>query len=482
MCASLSGGLALPVVAEACGGCFAPPDVPQVVTDHRMVLSISTTRTTLWDQFQFSGSPEDFSWILPVHYSEGMEVAVGSDTFVNALANLSAPSLAYPSLPWPPCPSRPYCGPWGASYDAAAAPQDAFAPPPSDAPPPVTVLREAVAGPYEVRVIRGTDPMEIRNWLRTNGYAVPAAISPVIDFYTEQRMDFIAMRLRPMKGINRIAPIRVSFPGTMFTLPLRMIAAGVADRVGLSLLVLAQGRMEASNFPNDQYTDDDFTFDWSRPNAWNPIEEFNRSFTTRSAAQGGRAWLTESSDDVSRARFAFITMPPPRPDAGADAGLNDANPSDDVRVAFDGLGDSARLTRLRADLLGRMLDRDLNLRASDLPRRGTVYQYGHQTNVPPPPVCENGARYDPQQQRFVGGTPWPACDGGYSTPWETPDGGYLPPTETPDGDIAASPMYPDDSRASCSVAAPASRSSYTWWVAVLALAVTSYVRRRRARR
>ena len=29
---------AVPGIADACGGCFAPPQTVQVVTDHRMVL------------------------------------------------------------------------------------------------------------------------------------------------------------------------------------------------------------------------------------------------------------------------------------------------------------------------------------------------------------------------------------------------------------------------------------------------------------
>ncbi|MEO6572799.1 MAG: hypothetical protein ABIP89_03090, partial [Polyangiaceae bacterium] len=34
--------------ASACGGCFAPPESDSVVTDHRMVLSVSPQQTTLY--------------------------------------------------------------------------------------------------------------------------------------------------------------------------------------------------------------------------------------------------------------------------------------------------------------------------------------------------------------------------------------------------------------------------------------------------
>jgi hypothetical protein len=34
---------------------------PQVVTDHRMVLSVNATQTTLWDQFRYAGQASDFA-------------------------------------------------------------------------------------------------------------------------------------------------------------------------------------------------------------------------------------------------------------------------------------------------------------------------------------------------------------------------------------------------------------------------------------
>lgn len=47
----------------------------------------------------------------------------------------------------------------------------------------VTVLREEVVGPYAVAIVRGTSGMRLREWLRVDGYSVPAAVEPVIDYY-----------------------------------------------------------------------------------------------------------------------------------------------------------------------------------------------------------------------------------------------------------------------------------------------------------
>jgi hypothetical protein len=48
--------------AAACGGCFGPPtEKNDVVTDHRMVLSVSPQQTTLYDQIRYSGQPSAFA-------------------------------------------------------------------------------------------------------------------------------------------------------------------------------------------------------------------------------------------------------------------------------------------------------------------------------------------------------------------------------------------------------------------------------------
>src|SRR6202043_3296116 len=62
---------ALAVMAErdasACGGCFHPPTQSQSdITDERMLLSVSTLQTTLYDQIRYSGTPSSFAWVLPI--------------------------------------------------------------------------------------------------------------------------------------------------------------------------------------------------------------------------------------------------------------------------------------------------------------------------------------------------------------------------------------------------------------------------------
>ncbi|MFO0629083.1 MAG: DUF2330 domain-containing protein [Polyangiales bacterium] len=362
------------VDARACGGCFHQPSPTsvQVVTDHRMVFAVSDRRTILWDQFAFSGRAEEFTWILPIRDGSMASVELSDPRFMQALDNLSAPRV----LSAPPRPSR-FCGGGGgfsfggsasATRDSAGA-----APPPS-----VQVLLQQTLGPYAQATIRGQDPNAIRDWLRNNGYFIPPSIDPVLDHYVSLRMDFVALRLRAGEGIGQMQPVRVSVPGAAPLLPLRMISAGAGDKVGLLLMVIAPSRMEAMGWPNGELRDGDLVYDYDAPST-DPAADFLRAFRMRNAASGERLWLTESSQVLSR--FAVSNSM-----TSIRGTLPSTMTADDVARAFEGLGDQANLTRMRAELGMGALDRDLQLQASDLGLRDTLYTYGVLLNRPPDPL------------------------------------------------------------------------------------------------
>src|SRR6185503_7765218 len=84
--------------ARACGGCFhGPPqqsETPSVITDHRMVFSMSTTQTVLWDQVRYTGNPREFAWVLPV--KPGARVELSRDAWIEALEASTAVTVTSP--------------------------------------------------------------------------------------------------------------------------------------------------------------------------------------------------------------------------------------------------------------------------------------------------------------------------------------------------------------------------------------------------
>jgi hypothetical protein len=116
-------------------------------------------------------------------------------------------------------------------------------------PPPVTVQMQETVGPYEVVIVRASMGDALDAWLITNGFEVPLNIQPILDGYVAQKLDFVAMKLRPGANVSAMRPVRVVEPGADPTLPLRMISAGAGAHVGITLWIISEGRYEPRNFP-----------------------------------------------------------------------------------------------------------------------------------------------------------------------------------------------------------------------------------------
>ncbi len=379
----LTSALGAPISADACGGCFNPPTAVQVVTDHRMVFALSRTQTVLWDQFRYSGRPEDFSWILPIRSGPDVVVEEADNLFLSAMDNLTAPLVTRPQGPLGFCSSG---GLFGASADSAS--------PSARNDGNVTVFNERVVGPYQVATLGSADPMALRNWLTANGYAVPPSVVPIIDHYVSLSMDFVAVRLRPSTDVTQMKPLRVITPGYNPTLPLRMIAAGIADKVGIELVVLSESRLEAMNFPNGEVREQDLRYDFDNPT--DPARDFLNAFNRLNTAQGGRLWLTESAGTMNRyqieSQMTSCADPAtmfPQP-CETDPRVNPT----DVSVAFRNFGETMYVTRMRADLASTALDRDLVLAASDLGARSRNYTYGVIVNTPPDPCASPHSEFE----------------------------------------------------------------------------------------
>lgn len=320
--------LAAPSIANACGGCFGPSQTVQVVTDHRMVMAVHADESILWDQIRYTGAPQDFSWVLPV--SGDVRIELATNDFFELLDQLSAPQIRAPFVNLS-CPYNDFSARDASAADVATA---------SDA--GVTILHEEVVGPYQTVTLRSTDANALNVWLASNAYVVPPAIQPVIQYYVDRHMDFVALRLAPAETVQAMQPIRIHYATPNMTLPLRMVSAGVSDKVGITLWVFGTGRTEAMNYANATIDASQLAWNWDTSSS-NYGDVFNA--TVRNTANG-RVWITEAANSA----VSFSS-------AQSAASINDwalARASDP----------STWITRMRADLAARFLDGDLVLQAS----------------------------------------------------------------------------------------------------------------------
>jgi hypothetical protein len=381
-----SGAMAMvsPRQAHACGGCFVAAETNTVVTDHRMIFSVSRDKTTLHDQIRYEGSPESFAWVLPI--AGDVEVGISSDAVFAALdANTTNRVITPPTQ----CPPPPNCrGRGGGSFAAAEAPRaDA------GASSNVTVHKQETVGPYETVQLSADDPRALDLWLSNNRYVVPDVVKPVIAAYVAERSRFLAMKLVPGAAVSAMRPVRITTQGAGTTLPLRMIAAGTGPNVGITMWILGEGRYEPSNFPTFTIENRDLTWDWNQGRS-----NYSELRAARTAASSGRAWEVENSTVVARQNVESWVN---RVDGREGAGYEPLTDEDgqilvsavqmqrrDIDSLFGG-GLQARVTRVRADLAQSALTTDLVIGASrnqgELP---TLRQPENEIGQPQCPIFE----------------------------------------------------------------------------------------------
>jgi hypothetical protein len=383
--------------AHACGGCFIPPsENPSVVTDHRMIFSVSKEQTTLYDQIKYTGEPGSFGWVLPISSTGTITVGLSADVVFAGLDRLTVTQLRQPPLNCPGPPSS--CFGSSSSSGTSGGTSGGL----SAAEGGVTVVKREVVGPYETVQLKSDTQDALQIWLTQNGFKLPEDVKPVVAQYTGS--NFLALKLVPGKGIQDMRPVRVTTQGGSVTLPLRMVAAGTGPVVGISLWVVADGRYEPQNFGSFTIATEEITWDWAQSKS-----NYTDLRAQKTTLGNGKVWEVESSTVLYRQQLEQIVKQGssnsgPFPSNEEDRALVDYLPvkneagtvtktavqarEEDMTALFYGIPTStSRVTRLRADLAHAALDADLILRAaSDQAVLSNVRQITKEINQPQCPV------------------------------------------------------------------------------------------------
>jgi hypothetical protein len=350
--------------ASACGGCFHEAPIQQSentqVTGHKMILSVSKTQTTLWDQVSYMGEPSSFAWVLPI--KGNVDIGLSSDALFRALENVTQVNLASPTIN---CAGPPLCGGGngtgtGSYYDGEGTSGA------SGGPPPVTVIAQSVVGPYETVQLQSSDPAALTAWLTSHNFVIPDDVKPIISAYVSEGFDFLALKLVPGKAITAMRPVRVTMPGASPVLPLRMVAAGTGVTTPVSLFVMGEGRYEATNMPDFTIQPDQLVWNWDTMSS-------NYAALKKAAfdASQGKAWLVEAGEPFSpyqiQSQLTQLAQDQPIDSGYADemgAGAPAAAQAD-MATLFGTLDPSSMwITRLHGELSRGALATDLTLGAA----------------------------------------------------------------------------------------------------------------------
>lgn len=362
--------------SNACGGCFITQQESTQVTGHRMILSISNDRTTLWDQITYAGDPSSFAWLLPIKGQ--VDIGLSSDAVFGTLEQYTQVSVVSPSISClpPGCAGAPSAG---GDFDNAG----------SGGSGGVEVIAEEVVGPYATVQLSSQDPNALSNWLLSNGYNIPPDIKPIVDAYVQEGYDFLALKLVPGEGIQSMRPVRIGMTGAVPTLPLRMVAAGTGAITPITLWVLGEGRYEPTNFPSFQIKASDLVWNWDTQ-ASNYKDLKQKSFD----ASGGKAWLVEAGEPLSKFSFEEnLKWTAENDPANSGYGGDPMGPTaleecvEDLDALFGSIPENNLwVTRIHAELSRPALANDLTLGASADP--SYVERWLQVTNaVGTPPAC-----------------------------------------------------------------------------------------------
>jgi hypothetical protein len=361
--------------AAACGGCFHPPtQTVSDITDERMLLSVSPTQTTLFDQIRYSGNPAAFAWVLPIRPGGTVTVGLSADVLFDSMDELTA-TIIHPPAGCPAAPSHCTSGGCGASANSNGT---EYSPDPGS----VTITKQQNVGPYETVQLHATDSSALSAWLTQNSFVIPSEVTPVLDAYVSEGFDFLAMKLLPDEGVQAMRPVRVSMPGMSLSLPLRMASVGTGATVGITIWVVSDGRYEPQNFPFFHIEDQDLVWDFQAN-----LSNYTALRAQDEASFGGKGWEIESSIDLNEQVITGVidsggvyygtgSTAPSAPasgdyvavdpgDSGAPGETAEQVRGDDLTALFAGLpGPNIRVTRIRSDVAHAAMTTDLILQAS----------------------------------------------------------------------------------------------------------------------
>ncbi|MFO0588748.1 MAG: DUF2330 domain-containing protein [Polyangiaceae bacterium] len=391
--------MAPPREAQACGACFVPADENTQVTGHRMIFATSQQQTTLYDQISWAGSPESFSWVLPIHGQ--VDVKLSADALFAFLGAQSSVQVSPPPLncPGPPPGCEAYPGGEDGAFGGAGGSNSTF----TSTTTGVTVISQETVGPYETVQLKSDDPTALQVWLSDHGYVVPADVQPVVTAYQQEGFDFLAMKLVPGQDVNAMRPVRVTSQGAGLTLPLRMVAGGTGAITPITLFIVSEGRYEAQNFPNLLVDPAQLVFHYQ-----DYTSNYEPLIKSMFEASDGKGWLTQYANPFPKSSFENIVLPvlqnmPGQTDWGdPNTGVSEYDDAvADLDTLFAGMAEqSTWITRVHAQLSRAALADDLNIQAASAQDPVSNYLQAPVADGPTPQCpdyswCTNNGAGDP---------------------------------------------------------------------------------------
>jgi hypothetical protein len=249
---AIAGQLSLiagPAVAF-CGFYVAQADSKLFNKSSKVVLTRDGIKTSITMASDYEGEPREFAVVIPVPtFIERKQIGVVDMKTIDHIDAFTAPRLVEYHDPNPcalPLSAMNFAGAPKLAYAEASASQDVRY-------RGVTVEANYDVAEYDVSILSAKESDGLVNWLRDNGYKIPAGAEAVLGSYIRQNMRFFVAKVNlgrmQVLGNGYLRPLQVRYETAKFMLPLRLGTVNANGPQDLIVYALTKnGRVEAANY------------------------------------------------------------------------------------------------------------------------------------------------------------------------------------------------------------------------------------------
>ncbi|MGZ0153191.1 DUF2330 domain-containing protein [Kribbella sp. WER1] len=228
-----------PAWACACGGYL--PDAQSQARAYGETALVQHTGGT--EQITLSmavrGASKKAAWIMPV--PSAAKVELGDSDLFWRLDRMIQPKRMVKKTYWP----FRDLGIMGGRRDSAGAAAPGAG---------VNVQQQMTLGPFAVTRLTGTSGTAVTDWLRTNGYVVPATLAANLTPYLTEKWEIVAVKLAPKQDgetmYGATPPLRLTFASERIVYPMRL-SKGATTAQTVTVYVAAEHRVDATKTPYD---------------------------------------------------------------------------------------------------------------------------------------------------------------------------------------------------------------------------------------
>ncbi|MBV72459.1 MAG: hypothetical protein CMH52_14130 [Myxococcales bacterium] len=276
-------------VALACGGMFCDATTPVNQAAERILFAETDDGLAMHVRITYAGPPTEFGWLLPV--PRDVQYELGSEALFNQLDSQYAPIFNLVTEFIGDCDFPTAANDSGFAEGGAGGAGGGGG--------GIQVLAREPVGPYDLAVLLPSTVDDLRTWLESNEYQIPAQIDEKLTPYIEMDAAFIALKLLPTSGEGDIQPLSMRFAGDIPSIPIIPTSVAADPDMGMLVHLLGRSRAVPTNYRHVEINE--AALDWFSAGS-NYADVVSQAIDEA----GGQAFTTDFAGEVEDRQPLFI--------------------------------------------------------------------------------------------------------------------------------------------------------------------------------